>query len=167
MPDENTSTTTPPAPDASPAQGKSAEDLQAELARIKSEARKWEERAKENKTAAEELAQLREAGKSEAQRAADRAAKAEADAAAATLLALKVKAGAPHGIDESLIAGNSPEEIAASVAKLVEWRTAATPTPPRPPSPAGLRSGAGTDHGKPPGESAAVAALRTWRAQGR
>lgn len=43
----------------------------------KSEARKWEARAKENKNAAARLAELEEANKTEAQKIADRATKAE------------------------------------------------------------------------------------------
>lgn len=43
----------------------------------KAEARKWEDRAKANKEAADRLASIEEASKSEAQKAADRAAAAE------------------------------------------------------------------------------------------
>ncbi len=44
-------------------------------------AREWEKRAKENATAATELAKIQDAQKTEAERAADRIAKAEAEAA--------------------------------------------------------------------------------------
>lgn len=43
----------------------------------KAEARKWEQRAKDNKDAADKLTQLEEASKSELQKALDRTAKAE------------------------------------------------------------------------------------------
>ena len=53
----------------------------------KAEARKWEQRAKENKTAAERLAELESANKSEIERATEKATAAEA-AAGRTLDAL-------------------------------------------------------------------------------
>ena len=48
----------------------------------KAEARKWEERAKANRSAAEKLAEIEEASKTEAQRMAERLAKAEERVAA-------------------------------------------------------------------------------------
>lgn len=57
----------------------------------KAEAKKWEGRAKENKTAADQLAAIEEANKTEAQKNADRLAAAEKDAADARREALKFK----------------------------------------------------------------------------
>lgn len=49
----------------------------------KAEAKKWETRAKENKTAADRLAEIEEANKTEAQKASDRLKAAEREAASA------------------------------------------------------------------------------------
>ena len=57
----------------------------------KAKARDWEKRAKENKTAAERLAVLEEANKTEAQKSADRLAVAEKDAVDARAEATRYK----------------------------------------------------------------------------
>ncbi|RLP70875.1 hypothetical protein D9V30_00100 [Mycetocola reblochoni] len=87
----------------------------------KSEARKWESRAKANKDAAEELAAVRESQKSEAEKAADRLKAAEArlaefearDQRAATVR----EVAAATGLDEaavSVLAGGSADELTAA-----------------------------------------------------
>jgi hypothetical protein len=55
----------------------------------KAEARKWEQRAKANNEAAAKLAQIEEANKTEAQKAADRLAAAEKEAAEAKATVLR------------------------------------------------------------------------------
>lgn len=62
----------------------------------KAKAREWERRAKENKTAADELAQIRESQKSEAEKVADRVAKAEKAAADAEARALRREVALEH-----------------------------------------------------------------------
>lgn len=66
----------------------------------KAEARKWESRAKENKQAAERLAELEEANKSEAERAAERLAKAEQTAAEAEARALRRDIALEHSLSK-------------------------------------------------------------------
>lgn len=99
----------------------------------KAEARKWEQRAKENKDASEKLKQLEEAQLSELEKAQKQAeeAKAEAD----RLRAEKVRddavkqAAKESGVDYELLtlmAGTSQEEIAAN-AELLKAKIAAVP----------------------------------------
>lgn len=64
------------------------------------EAKKWEQRAKENKTAADELAQIKEANKTEAQKQADRLAEAERRAADAENTALRYKIAAQFKLSD-------------------------------------------------------------------
>lgn len=101
----------------------------------KAEARKWEDRAKANKSAAERLAEIEEASKSEAQKLAERAEAAEAALAAAKADALRLSVIARHGIPEDyqeFVTGTSEEELTAraeKVQKLIEaQQAAATPT---------------------------------------
>lgn len=87
----------------------------------KAEARKWEQRAKENKGAADELAKLREANMSEQEKAAKRAETAEAQLREAQRKLSVYEAAKTAGIDASLLErmkGDTPEEIAANAEAL-------------------------------------------------
>jgi hypothetical protein len=91
----------------------------------KAEAKKWESRAKENKSAAEKLAQIEEAQKTEAQKAADRLAVAEKAAAEATREALKFKIAAKFQIgdeDADLFLTGSDEEALTKQAERLTAR---------------------------------------------
>jgi hypothetical protein len=81
MADEETTTDTDVTPDETPATD--TPDLAAELAKWKSEARKHESRAKANAAAAEKLAKLEDANKSELEKAQAAIAEANQRAAAA------------------------------------------------------------------------------------
>ena len=76
----------------------------------KAEARKHEARAKEYKVAADKLATIEEANKTEAQKSADRLAAAEKDAVDARRDALKFRIAAKFAIDDeaadALLTGN-------------------------------------------------------------
>lgn len=80
-------------------------------------ARKWEQRAKENKDAADELAQLKDSEKTEIEKANERAAKLEAERNA--LMAEKNVAGwkkevsEASGVPADVLRGTSMEEIEA------------------------------------------------------
>lgn len=90
----------------------------------KAEAKKWETRAKENKTAADQLAAIEEANKTEAQKNADRLAAAEKDATDARREALKFKIASKFSIgdeDADLFLTGSDEE---SLTKQAERLTA-------------------------------------------
>jgi hypothetical protein len=87
-------------------------------------AREWEKRAKQNADAAKRLAEIEEAQKTEAQKAADRLAVAEKAAADATREALKFKVAAKFQIgdeDADLFLTGSDEE---SLTKQAERLTA-------------------------------------------
>lgn len=79
-------------------------DPAAEVEKWKALSKKNEARAKENAAAAKRLAELEEAGKTEAQKAADRITKAEAEVAA-------VPARVAEGLRDALVAlGVVPED---------------------------------------------------------
>lgn len=79
-------------------------DLAAEVEKWKTLSKKNETRAKENSAAAKRLAEIEEAGKTEAQKAADRIAKAEAEVAA-------VPARVAEGLRDALVTlGVVPED---------------------------------------------------------
>ena len=86
----------------------------------KAEARKWEQRAKDNSTAAARLTEIEEASKSEAQKLADRAAAAEAKAAAyearEQIAGWKAEVSKETGVPAALLAGSTREEIEAHAA---------------------------------------------------
>ncbi len=92
----------------------------------KAEARKWEQRAKDNKSAAEKLAEIEEASKTEAQKLAERAEKAEKALAEAQAEALRNAVLAKHSIPadyHEFVVGGTEEELTAKaekVAKLIE-----------------------------------------------
>ena len=89
----------------------------------KAEARKWEQRAKDNKSAADELQQLKEADKTEAQKAADRAAEAEKRATEAESRALRLEVAQDKGLTPAQakrLAGTSKEELEADADELLE-----------------------------------------------
>lgn len=118
----------------------------------KAEARKWEARAKENKGAADELQKLRESQMTEAEkiRAEAERAKAEAEAAKAEAERLKAEKERAEAVKETaraqgvdadlleLMAGDTPEQIAANAAVL-KAKIAAMPIYPNAPD-----NGAGT-----------------------
>lgn len=108
--------TTPAPEDAKPAQAKPEIDWKAE-------ARKHEQRAKDNAAAAAELAALKESQKTESQKLADRVAAAEQERDAARLEALRVKVGAAKKLPADvvdLLKGETEEELAAHADRLAE-----------------------------------------------
>jgi hypothetical protein len=98
-----------------------------ELSVLKAEARKWEARAKANKDAAEKLAAIEEANKSEAQRASDRLAVAEKEAADARRDALRFRVAAKYQVsddDTDLFLTGSDEETLVRQAERLTARDA-------------------------------------------
>jgi hypothetical protein len=107
---------TPASEEAKPAQAKPETDWKAE-------ARKHEQRAKENAAAAAELAALKESQKTEAQKLADRVAAAEKERDDARLEALRVKVGAAKKLPADvvdLLKGDTEDELAAHADRLAE-----------------------------------------------
>ena len=73
---------------------------EATVKKLRAEAARYRTDAKANAAAAEELAQIKEAQKTEAQKAADRLAEAEAKAAAAEASAVRWKVAAKYGVSD-------------------------------------------------------------------
>jgi hypothetical protein len=88
------------------------EDLAAELAKWKSEARKWEGRSKSNSEAAARLKELEQQNMSELEKAQALAKDAEERATAATAMHNRVMAAAAHNLPVELIddLGSGTEE---------------------------------------------------------
>lgn len=113
----------------------------------KAEARKWEQRAKDNKSAAEKLAEIEEASKTEAQKLAERAEKAEKALAEAQAEALRNSVLAQYSIPadyHEFVVGATEEELVAKaekVQKLIEAQNA---------EPAATKHVAVTGEGKTP-----------------
>lgn len=97
----------------------------------KAEARKWENRAKENKTAAEELAAIKESQKTEAQKLEDRATAAEKALSDKTLEAERALVALEKGLTPSQakrLIGTTREELAADADEIVaEFVTTSKP----------------------------------------
>jgi len=86
----------------------------------KAEARKWEKRAKANAEAAKRLAEIEEAQKSEAEKVAERLAKAERAAAEAEARALRREIALEHGLskeDAALLDAVSDEDAMRRLAE--------------------------------------------------
>lgn len=125
-------TPTPTAPVPTPPPAAPAVEPPAQETDWKAQARKWEDRAKENQAAAAKLAEIEESSKSELQKTLDRAAKAEAAAAAAELKATRAEIALSKGVPANLLSGSTEAEIAASADALIAFRANATPPPPPP-----------------------------------
>ena len=85
----------------------------------KAEARKWEQRAKANADAATRLAQIEDASKTEAQRAAEAQAAAEERAAEAEARALRRDVALEHSLtkdDAALLDGITDEDVMRALA---------------------------------------------------
>lgn len=89
----------------------------------RAEAKKWESRAKENKTAAERLAQLEESQKSEQQKLMERAEAAERERDEVRTEALRLRIAHEKGLtprQAARLRGSSEEELTADADALLE-----------------------------------------------
>ena len=127
-------------PTDAPAQDvdQAATEPQVEETDWKAEARKWEQRAKENKGAADELAQIRDAQKSDAERAAEALATAQAEAESARAELLRYRVAAQHGITDAdditlFLTGTDEDTLTKQATRLAE--RAVTESRPRSPRP--------------------------------
>ena len=118
---------TPPAqPDPSDGGTPPPEDID-----WKAQSRKWESLAKANKTAADKLAQLEDANKTEVQRATERAEQLAKELDGERRFRMQHEAATKAGLSSELAArlqGSTPEELAADAAAL----KALIPTQPQP-----------------------------------
>jgi hypothetical protein len=116
-------TPTPEAPAAPPAADTAPEkDWQAEAEKWKTFARKHEDAAKANADKAKRFDEFEESQKSEIEKLADRAAKAEAKAAEIEFRALRAEVAAEKGIPAGLLSGATLEELTASADALLAFR---------------------------------------------
>lgn len=117
-------TTTPTAETTAPVETPAQESTD-----WKAEARKWEQRAKENSSAARRLAEIEEASKTELQKAMERAEAAEKSAARAQSEAMRARVLADHGITSEyadLVAGDDEDALVASAKKVQSLLNAQT-----------------------------------------
>lgn len=152
MSDQESTTAEPQMPQAT-----DAPDVQAEpsaeptqqqtfdaayVAKIRAEAAKYRNEAKEGREAKARLAEIEDAQKSEAERLQARLEAAEQRAAAAEQARLRAEIAQTKGVPADLLAGSTEEELNASADRLLEFRgkapapeygrgTDAPPTKPR------------------------------------
>lgn len=99
-----------------------AKDWEAEAEKWKKFSRQHEDAAKANADKAKQFDALEEASKTELQKAADRAAAAEAKLAETEARALRTEVAAEKAIPANLLSGTTREELEASAAALLAFR---------------------------------------------
>ena len=102
-------------------------DWEAEARKWKELSRKNESRMKENAEKARLYDEAQEQGKSELQKALDKAAQAEARVKALEVQAARAQVAAAKGVDMDLLSGSTLEELEASADRLLAWRGAQIP----------------------------------------
>nr|DAF27162.1 MAG TPA: protein of unknown function (DUF4355) [Caudoviricetes sp.] len=109
------------------AETEQAKDWEAEAKRWKALSRQNEARAKENAEKARLFDEHEEQGKTELQKALDKAAQAEARVKALEVQATRAQVAAAKGVDADLLSGSTLEELEASADRLLAWRGAQIP----------------------------------------
>lgn len=109
------------------AETEQAKDWEAEAKRWKALSRQNEARAKENAEKARLFDEHEEQGKTELQKALDKAAQAEARVKALEVQATRAQVAAAKGVDVDLLSGSTLEELEASADRLLAWRSAQIP----------------------------------------
>jgi hypothetical protein len=129
-------TTSTASTDATATDTGAGKDWEAEAAKWKALSRKHEDTAKANADKAKRLDELEESQKSELQKAADAATKAQAEAAEARAQLAIREAALKHGLSaddlELLGSHGTPEEIDARAEKLASRLKAAADSKPKP-----------------------------------
>lgn len=112
--------------------GENTQDAASQDIDWKAAARKWESRAKEsftaakaNEDAAKRLAEIEEASKTEAEKAAERLAAAEKRAVELEQKANRAEVAASKGVPAELLTGSTVEELTASADALIQFKEAA------------------------------------------
>ncbi|RLP12258.1 hypothetical protein [Propionibacterium australiense] len=123
MPDNTTTPAADPQSVEQPEQQASTQepDWKAEYDKLKAQARKWEDRAKENYKARQRLDEIEEASKTEAQKQADALAASEARAKAAEARAAALEVSNETGIPVDLLAGPG-DDLKAYAERLAAWQ---------------------------------------------
>jgi hypothetical protein len=118
------------------------------VAGLRRENAKYRTQARENAEAVKELAALKEATKTEAEKTADRMKALEEQIANTTLDALRTKIAFKHGISpedaEVLLTGTDEESLTAQAERLVKVKPVGSSSP---------LAGLGSDDGKQSGEA--------------
>lgn len=109
------------------AETEQVKDWEAEAKKWKELSRRNEARAKENAEKARLFDEHEEQGKSELQKALDKAAQAEARVKALEVQAVRAQVAAAKGVDVDLLSGSTLEELEASADRLLAWRGAQIP----------------------------------------
>lgn len=109
------------------AETEQTKDWEAEAKRWKALSRQNEARAKENAEKARLFDEHEEQGKTELQKALDKAAQAEARVKALEVQAVRAQVAAAKGVDVDLLSGSTLEELEASADRLLAWRGAQIP----------------------------------------
>lgn len=127
MPDDTTAMPDAGARPEQPEQQAPAQepDWKAEYDKLKAQARKWEDRAKENYKARQRLDEIEEASKAEAQKQADALARTEARAEAAEARAAALEVSNETGIPVDLLA-DPGDDLKAYVERLAAWQAEKT-----------------------------------------
>jgi hypothetical protein len=107
------------------AETEQAKDWEAEAKKWKELSRRNEARAKENAEKARLFDEHEEQGKTELQKALDKAAQAEARVKALEVQAVRAQVAAAKDVD--LLSGSTLEELEASADRLLAWRGAQIP----------------------------------------
>lgn len=143
-------------------QGAAAEGAKSDAGSTdwKAEARKWEDRAKANVSAAEELQQLKDAEKTEVQKAQERAAQLEKELGSERTARLRTEVAAAKGVPASSVTGTTREEMEAAADDLLAWRGGSDSSRD---TGGGFGSGASTTDSGLSGREKAAAALRRLR----
>jgi hypothetical protein len=92
--------------------------------KLRKEAAKYRTEAKTNADAAKRLAEIEEAQKSEAQKAADKIAALEREASEARSEALRARVSTETGVPVDLLHGDDEDTIRAAAKAAVEWQEA-------------------------------------------
>jgi len=118
----DTNQATPETPAQDPEQPKPEAPKKAAETDWRAEAKKWEQRAKENSTAAQRLAALEEAQKTEAQKLAERAEAAEKERDAMRLETLRARVAITKGVPADLVdrlRGDTEDDLAEDADRLL------------------------------------------------
>lgn len=105
-----------------PAAEPTLEELQAELSTWKGHARTWEDRAKENKTAAEKLAELEKEKLTETERLQLELTELRAERERDGRALLLANVAAAKGVPAALLTGTTQEELEAAADALLAFR---------------------------------------------
>jgi hypothetical protein len=115
-----TTTTTEPAEKAEP-------DWKAEARKHETRSKEWKAKAEQNETAAQRLAELENASKSDLEKAQIAQREAETKAAELEARALRAEVAAEKGVPIDLLTGSTKDEIEAAADRLIEFKGSKAP----------------------------------------